>query len=177
MRSIHESNSSKARGVPMPRRFAALLVIIAATGVRAGPCLRQPTQMGANDISRWCTVWSLLERGSYVIDECPWQVDTQDKVFRAPREPDGAGRPEPVKHYYSSKPALLADLDRRDPLSRSARDGRAARPSRAPGAGPAVDSEARPRLARTGSRACSRRPRTPSDGRSTSSTSSRSWCS
>ena len=40
--------------------------------------------MTANDISRWCTVWSLLERGTYAIDECPWQVDTQDKVERAP---------------------------------------------------------------------------------------------
>ena len=70
--------------------------------------LRQPTMMAANDISRWCTVWSLLERGSYVIDECPWQIDTQDKVFRG-RGPDSGG-PESVKHYYSSKPALLSTL-------------------------------------------------------------------
>ena len=70
--------------------------------------MRQPTQMGANDISRWCTVWSLLERGSYVIDECPWQVETQDKVFRAPKSATvSPGGDEPVRHYYSSKPALL----------------------------------------------------------------------
>ena len=67
------------------RRFAALVIIVAATSIALGHALRQPTQMGANDISRWCTVWSLLERGSYVIDECPWQVETQDKVFRAPK--------------------------------------------------------------------------------------------
>ncbi len=94
-----------------PRRFVALIVIVTATGFALGHSLRQPTQMGANDISRWCTVWSLLERGTYVIDECPWQVDTQDKVYRAPKE--SGGRPagtEPVKHYYSSKPALLPTL-------------------------------------------------------------------
>jgi hypothetical protein len=67
--------------------------------------------MGPNDISRWCTVWSLLERGSYVIDDCPWQIDTQDKVFHAPKEASGsAAGQEPVKHFYSSKPALLPTL-------------------------------------------------------------------
>ena len=66
-----------------PRRLTAQLVIIAATSLAPGHCLRQPSQMGANDISRWCTVWSLLERGTYVIDECPWQIETQDKVLRA----------------------------------------------------------------------------------------------
>jgi hypothetical protein len=93
------------------RRFAALLVITAATAIGLGVTLRQPTLMGANDISRWCTVWSLLERGSYIIDDCPWQIDTQDKVFRAAKEASGssAGQ-EPVKHFYSSKPALLPTL-------------------------------------------------------------------
>jgi hypothetical protein len=93
------------------RRFAALIIIVAATSLALGHALRQPTQMGANDISRWCTVWSLLERGTYQIDECPWQVDTQDKVFRAPKgaRADSAGR-EPERHYYSSKPALLPTL-------------------------------------------------------------------
>lgn len=90
------------------RRFAALIVIVTATGFALGHALRQPTQMGANDISRWCTVWSLLEKGSYVIDECPWQVNTQDKVYHAP-EQIGIGS-KPVKHYYSSKPALLPTL-------------------------------------------------------------------
>ena len=96
---------------PESRRFVALLVIVAATALAFGHTMRQPTQMAANDISRWCTVWSLLERGSYVIDECPWQSETQDKVFRAPKGapsgPDGLG---PVRHYYSSKPALLPTL-------------------------------------------------------------------
>src|SRR3974390_2737565 len=96
---------------PDTRRFAAMLIITVATAVALGITLRQPTQMGANDISRWCTVWSLLERGSYIIDECPWQLDTQDKVFRAPRgRGDTAPGQEPVHHYYSSKPAFLPTL-------------------------------------------------------------------
>src|SRR5271167_3926317 len=96
---------------PETRRFTALIVIVAATALALGHALRQPTQMGANDISRWCTVWSLLERGSYAIDECPWQIDTQDKVFRARRATFGSSKEgEPVKHYYSSKPALLPTL-------------------------------------------------------------------
>jgi hypothetical protein len=94
-----------------PRRYLALLVITAATALALGHTLRQPTQMAANDISRWCTVWSLLERGSYVIDECPWQIDTQDKVFRAVKTPVGGREGEPAAgHYYSSKPALLPTL-------------------------------------------------------------------
>ena len=98
-------------GRPDALRFAAPLIIIAATALALGHTLRQPTQMGANDISRWCTVWSLLERGTYVIDECPWQADTQDKVFRAPKGAIApAGGQEPVRHYYSSKPALLPTL-------------------------------------------------------------------
>jgi hypothetical protein len=90
-------------GRPDARRFAALFVITAATAIGLGVTLRQPTLMGPNDISRWCTVWSLLERGSYVIDDCPWQIDTQDKVFHAPKEASGsAAGQEPVKHFYSS---------------------------------------------------------------------------
>jgi hypothetical protein len=100
--------------VPQPldaRQFAALVIIVAATSIALGHALRQPTQMGANDISRWCTVWSLLERGTYVIDECPWQLETQDKVFRIPKGATASpGGEEPVRHYYSSKPALLPTL-------------------------------------------------------------------
>src|SRR5262245_4480522 len=89
-----------------PRRFVAILIITSTVGLALGVLLRQPSMMAANDISRWCTVWSLLERGTYVIDECPWLVDTQDKVERW-RAGDS---PDVPKHYYSSKPALLSTL-------------------------------------------------------------------
>jgi hypothetical protein len=94
-----------------PRRFTAMAVITTAWAIALGHCLRQPTQMGANDISRWCTVWSLVERGTYVIDDCPWQIDTQDKVLHAPKALSGSSSDqEPVKHFYSSKPAFLPTL-------------------------------------------------------------------
>jgi hypothetical protein len=87
------------------RRIAGAILITAAVGLAFGALMRQPTMMGANDISRWCTVWSLVERGTYVIDECPWQSETQDKIQKA----SGPGN-EGEKHYYSSKPALLATM-------------------------------------------------------------------
>ena len=102
---MDESKPLEAK--PEPRRLMAQIVIICATSLALGHCLRQPTQMGANDISRWCTVWSLLERGSYVIDECPWQIETQDKVLHESKEASGRS---PGKHFYSSKPALLPTL-------------------------------------------------------------------
>ncbi len=66
--------------------------------------------LSANDRSRWSTVASLVERGTYVLDEQiaitnpirrnrrPW--DSIDKVRHLGR--DGK------QHYYSSKPPLLA---------------------------------------------------------------------
>ena len=51
---------------------------------------------GANDRSRWATIYSLAERGTYNIDETPWP-ETIDRVrLRG--------------HYYSSKPPLLETL-------------------------------------------------------------------
>jgi hypothetical protein len=94
------------------RKFVALLVIATTTAMALGLALKLPTQLGANDISRWCTVWSLLERGTYAIDDCPWQARTQDKVEKeAPfgKHLAGTGQ-EPVKHFYSSKPPLLPTL-------------------------------------------------------------------
>src|SRR5438105_5123362 len=92
---------------PEPRRFVALVVITAASAIALGHTLRQPAFMTANDISRWCTVWSLLERGTYVIDECPWQTQTQDKIQWPP---GSSGGTEGAKHFYSSKPAFLSTI-------------------------------------------------------------------
>jgi hypothetical protein len=92
---------------PQPRKLVALIVIVAATVQSLGTALRMPTQLTANDISRYCTVWSLLERGSYAIDDCPWQKDTQDKV----KKPDPFSKASPPpEHFYSSKPPLFATL-------------------------------------------------------------------
>jgi hypothetical protein len=83
-------------GRPEPRRFAATLIITSAVAVAMGVTLRQPALMSANDISRWCTVWSLLERGSYVIDDCPWQIETQDKIQYPPPPRESSPTSEPT---------------------------------------------------------------------------------
>lgn len=95
---------------------AGTVIVLMAVGLSAGLTLRMPTLLEANDISRWCTVWALVERGTYSIDDCPWQSRTQDKVFR--RDPwqtgEGSGKPgetaEPPKRFYSSKPPMLPTL-------------------------------------------------------------------
>ncbi len=113
---------------PEHRRFLARILIVTTTALCLGATLRIPSQMEANDVSRWCTVWSLLERGTYRIDDCPWQSKTQDKV----KKPDKLAAPEagegelkkleyrlapqkwkdgePVEHFYSSKPPLLPTM-------------------------------------------------------------------
>ncbi len=101
-----------------PRRLArfacALLIVITAAvsladilnaerryGPRHWPDARPPESpfFSANDRSRWCTVWSLVERGTYKIDEIIQRPgwDTIDKVRWQ-------------GHFYSSKPTLLPTL-------------------------------------------------------------------
>lgn len=111
-----------------PRRFLAMILIGSVSALALGATFKMPTQLEANDISRWCTVWSLLERGTYAIDECPWASKTQDKVKKSDKlsEPVATASPlrkleyqiapaswkegEAVDHFYSSKPPLLPTM-------------------------------------------------------------------
>ena len=74
----------------------AWLIIIAAMAVVTAKLMDAPPLGSANDRSRWCTVWSLVERDTYQIDEIRQRRgwDTIDLVRH-----DG--------HFYSSKPPLL----------------------------------------------------------------------
>ncbi|RUL89228.1 hypothetical protein TsocGM_03080 [Tautonia sociabilis] len=90
------------------RRAVGQILIVASVALALGATLKQKAMISANDISRWCTVWSLLERGTYAIDECPWQLGTQDKVLLD--DPFPAEGEAPGKHFYSSKPPLLPTL-------------------------------------------------------------------
>lgn len=80
-------------------KWATRLMWVAAAGILAAAILNVEPLLSANDRSRWCTVWSLVERGTYQIDEIDvlpgW--NTIDKVRH-----EG--------HFYSSKPPLLATL-------------------------------------------------------------------
>ncbi len=65
---------------------------------------RQRPFLSANDRSRWATVRSLVEHGTYAIDDVVAEPgwDTIDMV----KHPDRQGEP----HLYSSKPPLMATL-------------------------------------------------------------------
>lgn len=80
-------------------RRVAILWIVVAAGVHAAALFHATPLQSANDRSRWSTVWSLVDRGTFVIDEIDadpaWT--TIDKV-----QHEG--------HLYSTKPALLVIL-------------------------------------------------------------------
>ena len=81
-------------------RWAAYAVILALTCglVTAAVCRVKPL-LSANDRSRWCTVWSLVELGTYQIDEI-------DAV-------PGWGTIDKVRHqghFYSTKPPVLSTI-------------------------------------------------------------------
>src|ERR1700722_16675766 len=81
-------------------RWAAYAVILALTCglVTAAVCRVKPL-LSANDRSRWCNVWSLVERGTYQIDEI-------DAV-------PGWGTIDKVRHqghFYSTKPPVLSTI-------------------------------------------------------------------
>ena len=76
-------------------RWITMLIAIVASAMILGVMLRLQMVSGANDGSRWDTVWSLTNGKGYVIDEAPYP--TIDKVRR-----DG--------HFYSSKPPLMPTL-------------------------------------------------------------------
>lgn len=114
MSDLPRQNDATTLTAPV-RRWLYLLVIVvaAAQGLAAiltasqtysparWPKKRPPhsPMFSANDRSRWTTVWSLAERGTYQIDEIIKQPgwDTIDKVrFQ--------------EHFYSSKPPLLSTI-------------------------------------------------------------------
>ena len=76
-----------------------LLLITVACGQSLAAIMNSAPLQSANDRSRWCTVWSLVEEGTYQIDtinERPgWS--SIDKV----RHQD---------HFYSSKPPLFPTM-------------------------------------------------------------------
>ncbi len=88
-----------------PRRQDAI-IITAAVGAILGLMLATRGEvmrggmvtpvLSANDLSRWATVYSLVERGTYNIDESPWRQSI-DRVRLG-------------NHTYSSKPPLLSTI-------------------------------------------------------------------
>jgi hypothetical protein len=81
-------------------RRAAYAVLFAVTlGALGAAVWRVKPLLSANDRSRWCTVWSLVEKHTY-------QIDTIDSV-------PGWSTIDKVRqngHYYSSKPPVLSTI-------------------------------------------------------------------
>jgi hypothetical protein len=81
-------------------RRAAYAVLFAVTlGVLGAAVWNVKPLLSANDRSRWCTVWSLVEQHTY-------QIDTIDAV-------PGWSTIDKVRqngHYYSSKPPVLSTI-------------------------------------------------------------------
>ena len=80
-------------------RTAQVLIMVTAAVLHFVFLINSKPLQSANDRSRWCTVWSLVERGTFQIDEIRQQPgwDTIDLV-----RVDG--------HFYSTKPPLLTTL-------------------------------------------------------------------
>lgn len=76
-------------------RFIVVICCLVAAFCIVPLFLRPSAVLGANDGSRWDTVWSLTHGQGYIIDDSPYR--TVDKVYNH-------------GHYYSSKPALLPAL-------------------------------------------------------------------
>jgi len=89
--------SLEAEGSNSFWRRATCLIILMSAVIHGMLIVRANPLQSANDRSRWCTVWSLVNRGTYQIDEIRqyrgW--DTIDLIY------DG-------EHFYSTKPPILA---------------------------------------------------------------------
>lgn len=75
------------------------MLIFVAIALHSAALLNAKPLQSANDRSRWCTVWSLVERGTFQIDEI--------------REHPGWDSIDIIRdggHYYSTKPPLLSIL-------------------------------------------------------------------
>lgn len=77
-------------------RWPTRLLIFVAVVLHSVALLNARPLQSANDRSRWCTVWSLVERGTFQIDEIRQAAgwDSIDIIY------DGG-------HFYSTKPPLL----------------------------------------------------------------------
>lgn len=81
------------------------ILILAATAVIAAAVLQAAPLQSANDRSRWATVWSLVERRTFQIDEIDaigaWSTIDKVRYRSSDTEP---------WHFYSSKPPLLSTM-------------------------------------------------------------------
>lgn len=91
------------------RRAVYWLLIVAAAGVMTGRIWSATILQSANDRSRWCTIRSLVDNGTYEIDDIIYRDNgrhTQWFTIDLVKHKDRQGK----EHAYSSKPTLLPTL-------------------------------------------------------------------
>ena len=104
-----QSNSKSAYDPLIVVVFIAIVIqLVRILTVAAEPHGETPF-LSANDRSRWCTIASLTEDGSFVIDRFLDRRDSTNK-FRTWYSIDMVRKTEAggSEHYYSSKPPLLS---------------------------------------------------------------------
>jgi hypothetical protein len=96
-----DSDASHQKSAQPSNRLGTFewLLIIIGSATLFSATLNATSLLSANDRSRWSTVWSLVELGTYVIDEIDARPGwtTIDKAFHN-------------EHLYSTKPPILATL-------------------------------------------------------------------
>ncbi|WP_437185557.1 hypothetical protein SH668x_002668 [Planctomicrobium sp. SH668] len=88
--------TSRSDGLTESSQMICLLLIIVSMSIMTAKLFDAPVLRSANDRSRWCTVYSIVEQNKYEIDEIR-QVPGWDTIDIV-RHND---------HFYSSKPPLL----------------------------------------------------------------------
>ncbi|MEZ6123359.1 MAG: hypothetical protein R3C49_09315 [Planctomycetaceae bacterium] len=98
-----ESDSAALRVISTPITIPERVVLILTAAFYTWIVLNGEPLQSANDRSRWCTVWSLVERGTFQIDEIDsdprWSTIDKVRHRRSAEDP---------WHFYSSKPPLLS---------------------------------------------------------------------
>ena len=95
-----EANTGQMRCDRIPQLIVLVSVCLITSVVLTG----QPLQ-SANDRSRWATVWSLVHRGTWQIDE----ID-RDPLWSTIDKVRHRASAEAPWHFYSSKPPLLTSI-------------------------------------------------------------------
>ncbi|MCR9202610.1 MAG: hypothetical protein NXI04_28545 [Planctomycetaceae bacterium] len=103
--SAISASSPAGDSLPVGRDLTSVGLVLLLVAVAGWSILNSVPLQSANDRSRWCTVWSLVERGTYQIDE----IDTDSRWHTIDKVRFRHSESEPW-HFYSSKPPLFSTM-------------------------------------------------------------------
>ena len=93
--NVPERLDTPTRSFAESRRLDFILIALTA-GLVIGLIFQAPPFFGPNDLSRWSTIYSLGEQGTYIIDRTAFPTTIDRVQLRG--------------HFYSEKPPLLPTL-------------------------------------------------------------------